>query len=91
MSAPLPKGTLVWSDVSYHVPIELQRVGEEVGRSDIFDVGPPSVFSGHRAAKRRVLTGSSGVAHAGQLLAIMGPTGCGKTTLLVRGCWRTKP
>lgn len=45
------------------------------------DILDPSVFDA-KYKKRNILKNVSGKISSGQLLAIMGPTGCGKTTLL---------
>uniref|UniRef100_A0A7S0EUT3 ABC transporter domain-containing protein n=1 Tax=Hanusia phi TaxID=3032 RepID=A0A7S0EUT3_9CRYP len=58
--------TLSWRDLTYDV--KLKRKNPETGQSEVID--------------KRILDGLSGVVRPGEMLAICGPSGGGKTTLL---------
>jgi ATPase subunit of ABC transporter with duplicated ATPase domains len=75
---------LAFENITYRVRISLKKGDDGAQRDDVENVSAPGFLAGSRTADRLILRGVSGFARPGELLAIMGPTGSGKTSLLVR-------
>lgn len=78
---------LEWRDLTFDVPVgrEKNRKSSKLAPELVADTPPPMSDGGSTPVKsgtRRVLHGINGQVRSGQVLAIMGASGSGKTTML---------